>query len=172
MIPPRDRYPSTPGSFLSRTARNRPPRIRAVTETDLPDIVRVDKEAFPAAPYPFFVVRQFFDAFREHMFVLEDGDGELRGYVMSTGTDDAESWILSLAVTAEVRRQGWGRQLMTEVLSHLRGRGAHTVVLSVEPDNATAVALYDSLGFTPAPGGPVRDYFGPGEHRLLMTLAL
>ncbi|MER5372128.1 GNAT family N-acetyltransferase [Streptomyces sp. NPDC002553] len=144
-------------------------RIRPAGEEDLGPIVRLDAEAFPADPYPYFVLRQFLACFPDFVFVVDDG-GDLVGYVLSTPPNAAHSWILSLGITPGLRGKGLGRQLMTRILSHLRGEGVHTVSLSVEPGNDTAVALYRSLGFLPDPGGPRADYFGPGAHRLLMTL--
>ena len=157
--------------MVNRVPGERPLRIRAVTEADLPHIVRLDAAAFPADPYPFFVLRQLLTAFPDFLFVVEDGT-DLRGYVLATPPHDAQSWILSLGIVPDLRGKGLGRQLMTKMLGHLRAKGTHSVWLSVEPGNDTAVALYRSLGFVPDPGGPRPDYFGPGEHRLLMTLAL
>ena len=169
---PGDRFPSVAGSILNQASGERPLRIRAVTEEDLPHIVRLDAKAFPADPYPFFVLRQLLTAFPEFLLVVEDGEKDLRGYVLATPPHDAQSWILSLGITPELRRQGLGRELMTRILGHLRAKGTHSVWLSVEPGNDSAVALYRSLGFVPEPRGPRPDYFGPGEHRLLMSLAL
>ncbi|MEV6176115.1 GNAT family N-acetyltransferase [Streptomyces sp. NPDC052016] len=146
-------------------------RIRAATEEDLPHIVRLDAEAFPADPYPYFVLRQLLASFPDFVFVVEDGE-DLGGYVLSTPPNAARSWILSLGIAPDLRGQGLGRQLMTHILTHLRAEGVHSVSLSVEPGNDTAVALYESLGFAPDPGGPRKDYFGPDAHRLLMTLTL
>ncbi|MFF3844347.1 GNAT family N-acetyltransferase [Streptomyces sp. NPDC002328] len=146
-------------------------RIRAAGEEDLPHIVRLDAEAFPSDPYPYFVLRQLLASFPDFVFVVADGE-DLVGYVLSTPPNAAHSWILSLGITPGLRGQGLGRQLMTRILSRLRAESVHSVSLSVEPGNDTAVALYRSLGFLPDPGGPRPDYFGPGAHRLLMTLSL
>ncbi|MER5917529.1 N-acetyltransferase [Streptomyces sp. NPDC001982] len=146
-------------------------RIRTATEADLPHIVHLDAQAFPTDPYPFFVLRQLLTAFPDFLLLVEDGT-DLRGYVLSTPPHDAQSWVLSLGIVPHLRGQGLGRQLMTKMLSHLRAQGTHSVWLSVEPGNETAVALYRSLGFVAEPDGPRKDYFGPGEHRLLMSLAL
>ncbi|MEU8650060.1 N-acetyltransferase [Streptomyces sp. NPDC048737] len=156
---------------MSRASQERSLRIRAATEEDLPRIVRLDEEAFPTAPYPYFVLRQLLASFPDFVFVVDMGE-DLGGYVLSTPPDAARSSILSLGISPPLQRQGLGRQLMTRILAHLRGRGVHLVTLSVEPRNDTAIALYRSLGFAPDPDGPRPDYFGPGEDRLLMTLAL
>jgi ribosomal-protein-alanine N-acetyltransferase len=168
---PRDRFPSVAGSTVRQASGERRLQIRAATAEDLPHIVRLDAEAFPADPYPYFVLRQFLDGFPHFVFVLEDHAG-LVGYVLSTPPDEAHSWILSLGIAPGLRGQGLGRRLMQEILGHLRKKGVHSVSLSVEPGNDSAVALYDSLGFVPDPGGPHLDYFGPGAHRLLMRLSL
>ncbi|MET9500652.1 GNAT family N-acetyltransferase [Streptomyces sp. NPDC006259] len=146
-------------------------RIRPATEEDLPHIVRLDEDAFPTAPYPYFVLRQLLASFPDYVFVVDMGE-DLGGYVLSTPPNAARSWILSLGISPPLQRRGLGRQLMTHVLGHLRTQGVRSVTLSVEPRNDTAIALYRSLGFASYPGGPRPDYFGPGEDRLLMTLAL
>ncbi|GKQ36389.1 GNAT family N-acetyltransferase [Streptomyces sp. A012304] len=148
-----------------------PLRIRAATEEDLPTVVRLDAEAFPSDPYPYFVLRQMLASFPDYVFVVDDGE-DLVGYVLSTPPNAARSWILSLGIAPGLRGQGLGRQLMTRILDHLRAEGVRSVSLSVEPGNDTAVALYQSLGFVPDADGPRKDYFGPGAHRLLMTLSL
>ncbi|MFK4145974.1 GNAT family N-acetyltransferase [Streptomyces sp. NPDC004065] len=149
-----------------------PVRIRKATEHDLDEIRRLDAEAFPGDPYPYFVLRQYVDAFADGFLVLEeDGGRGLCGYVLATPAHQGVSWVFSLCVTPRMRRRGLGRWLMTELLGRLRAAGARTVRLSVEPGNRPAVLLYGELGFTSA-GGCHRDYFGPGEHRLLMTRVL
>ncbi|MGW2819771.1 N-acetyltransferase family protein [Streptomyces sp. NPDC001443] len=145
-------------------------QIRAVTEADLPKLVRLDAEAFPSGPYPYFVLRQFLDAYRDHVLVLADG-ASLLGYVFATPPHRGLSWILSLAITPGLQGQGLGRRMMSEILDRLRSEGVKEVWLTVEPGNDTAVLLYRSLGFTPEEA-PRKDYFGPDQHRLLMTLFL
>ncbi|MFI1924072.1 MULTISPECIES: N-acetyltransferase [unclassified Streptomyces] len=156
---------------MSQMSGERPLRIRAVTEADLPHIVRLDADAFPHGPYPYFVLRQLVAACAGLVYVVDDGT-DLYGYVLATSPNDAQSWVLSLAITPGLRGKGLGRQLMTKLLGLLRTKGTHSVRLSVEPRNDSAIALYRSLGFVPDPGGPRADYFGPGEDRLLMTLTL
>lgn len=144
-------------------------RIRAVEEKDLPELARIDAEAFPSAPYPFFVLRQYFDIWGDHLLVVEDSELRLHGYVLASPPHNALSWIISLGVTPELRRNGLGRRLMMAILSRLRSEGAHKIWLTVEPDNGSAILLYRSLGFV-AQGAPDPEYFGAGEPRLLMRL--
>ncbi|EFL41446.1 GNAT family N-acetyltransferase [Streptomyces griseoflavus] len=152
-----------------------PPLLRTARESDLPELQRLDEEVFREVAYPAFLLRQLYDLYAEHLLVLDDGDGRLRGYVLAATTAiSRDSWILGLCVTEDRRRHGLGRELMEEVLKRLRRCGTARVRLTVEPANGAAILLYRSLGFCPEqPGDGLRpDYFGPGEDRLVMCLAL
>ncbi|WP_330457758.1 GNAT family N-acetyltransferase [Streptomyces sp. NBC_00820] len=170
MIPlPEDHFPSHTGSVAGSGSEKTPRLIRKAVEADLPEVLRLDREAFPEGPYPYFVLRQFLDALGDHMLVVDGGDG-LRGYVLATPPHHARSWILSLIVGHELRGNGVGRELMTEMLRQLRAEGAAEILLTVDPANESAVMLYHHLGFAPW-GLPREDYLGPGEARLRMRLA-
>lgn len=152
------------------TPEGLPLRMRSVTEADLDELHRLDKEVFAEHAYPYFVLRQFFDLFRVDLLVLDDGLA-FRGYVLAgTVRDGSRSWILGLAIDRRWRGHGLGRRLMTEILRRLRTAGVGDVRLSVEPANTTAIDLYAALGFSPV--GYRKDYFGTGADRLLMELPL
>ncbi|MEV0734746.1 GNAT family N-acetyltransferase [Streptomyces sp. NPDC050549] len=145
--------------------------IRSAVENDLPALVSLDAEAFPKEPYPVFVLRQLYDIHGDRILVLDDGE-ELLGYILFVNTSDGYvSWIMSLAVTPHQQGHGLGRRLLVEALRRLRAERVHQVRLTVDPTNAAAVMLYRSLGFS-SEEGVQRDYFGPDEHRFLMTLTL
>lgn len=116
-------------------------------------------------------LRQLLDMYADHLLVIEDDDGHLCAYVLATPPYKGESWIFSLGVAPSRRGKGLARTLMTQALETVRAEGASTVRLWVEPGNDPARALYESLGFTPDPA-PHADHFGPGAHRLGMTLKL
>lgn len=146
-------------------------RIRSAREEDLPEIHRVDKEAFPFEPYPYFVLRQLFDLYGDHLIVLDDGTA-LQGYLLSAGPSACgPTWILSIGVARDLQGQGLGRRLIVEMLRRLRSEGVYEFLLAVDPTNEPAHHLYRSLGFTPL-GAPRKDYFGPGKDRILMRLSL
>lgn len=163
--------PTGPSLFPDRAFVDRPLTMRGVMEEDLPELLRVDREAFPDEPYPYFVLRQLLDLHGDSLLVLDDGEG-LHGYVLYVTTQDGyRSWVVSLGVTRDQRGRGLGRRLMLEVLRRLRADGVREVRLTVEPANAAAIMLYRSLGFS-SDEGVRKDYFGPGEDRLIMTLGL
>lgn len=141
--------------------------IRPVTESDLPDIERLDGAVFGEA-YPAFVIRQLFDVHGHHMLALDTPTG-LHGYVLlATARGRDTAWILSLGVEEPWRKKGYGRRLLSQCLRDLADRGLREIRLSVEPGNDAAVQLYRSLGFVAAV--TKADYLGPGEDRLIMAL--
>ncbi|MER7685829.1 N-acetyltransferase [Streptomyces sp. NPDC097610] len=145
-----------------------PFHIRPASEDDLPALFRLDTELFPHFAYPYFVLRQLFDVYTDHLLVLDDGSS-LHGYALSAPSPDGRrSWILGLGVAKQLRGQGLARGLMLETLRRLPIGGVHEVWLTVEPANTAAIALYRSLGF--AEQGVRKDYFGPGDDRLLLAL--
>lgn len=159
-----------PSPALRLAGGDLPPLVRAVTDADLPELHRLDQEVFQHNAYPYFVLRQFYDLYRDDLLVVDDG-GVLRGYVLAgAASDGSRGWILGLAIDRDWRRHGLGRQLMAESLRHLRLRGVREVWLTVEPGNASAVELYLSLGFSRVDHRA--DYFGPTADRLLMVLPL
>ena len=167
-----DPFASLTGQGLFPPARKRPVRMRGVTEAALPELHRLDREVFQEVAYPYFMLRQLFDMYADHLFVLDDGEA-LQGYVLA-GTVLGTGWVLGLGVARERRGEGLGRRLMLEILRQLRSDGVREVRLTVDPTNAAAIALYKSSGFAPAAadGGLRRNYFGPGEHRLVLELSL
>lgn len=153
----------------------RPPLLRGVHEADLPELERLEQEVFQDAAYPAFILRQFYEVYADHFLVLDNGTGSLHGYVLAPPTPcGRDAWVLALCVALDRRSQGFGRALMAAVLAHLCSMSIETVRLTVEPDNHPAIELYHSLGFRveEPDGGVRRDYFGRGEDRLVMSLAL
>jgi len=89
--------------------------------------------------------------------------------VLGLAGDDAE--IESLAVTAQWRRRGIGRQLCTDLLSWARARHAKNASLEVRVSNSAARSLYQSLGFREV--AVRRAYYrDPEEDALVMTTDL
>lgn len=144
-------------------------QIRLANEEDLADLLSVDGEAFGSLAYPPFVLRQLFDVHRDCWLVAEHRNA-LIGYSLAAPTlDRTEGWLLALAVRKTFRGQGHGRRLLAASLATLRKEGINTFRLTVDPNNADAVLLYERAGFLVEK--MENDYLGPGEHRLLMTMS-
>ncbi len=62
--------------------------------------------------------------------------------------DEGATWALrSFMVAAEFQGRGYGRAAVVAALSLARSHGATSLRLTVNPANAPARALYESLGF-------------------------
>ncbi len=69
--------------------------------------------------------------------------------------------LYSLAVAGTHRGRGIGRQLMKDLLARMTERGVQRIYLEVEATNASAVTLYEKLGFKSI--GTLTDYYGEGR---------
>jgi [ribosomal protein S18]-alanine N-acetyltransferase len=143
-----------------------PPRPARIG--DLAALAALDGGVFGAEAYPPFFFRQALDVFGPLLLVAEAEGGGVAGYTLGAiAAGSAEGWVLSLAVAPAHRSRGLARALTEAVLARLEAAGAARVLLTVDPENRPAIALYERLGFA-AVGGE-DDYFGPGERRLVMA---
>ena len=76
-------------------------------------------------------------------------DAAMLGFVMyGIALEDRQHWILRVMVDAAHQGKGYGRAAMRELLARMRADPAcDEILISYEPDNAVAEALYRSLGF-------------------------
>lgn len=99
-------------------------------------VTRADLDALIAEPW--------FDA--DDFLLLWDG-AELIGYSwMKVEGGEGEFYVVG--VSPERQGEGLGRRLVEAGLARLASRGIRTAHLYVEGDNAPALALYRSFGFT------------------------
>ena len=96
-------------------------------------------------------------------------NGELIGFAGGMVVDkDVE--ILDVAVAPEHRREGIARKLLAHVSYDAQMLGCTSASLEVEAGNASAIALYESLGFVEV--GRRRGYYGAGVDALVMGASL
>lgn len=69
------------------------------------------------------------------------------GYFVAMNAGDDEE-LLTLTVTPEYARRGYGRLLLETLLKEARLRGAQRLFLEVRQSNTPAIRLYESMGFT------------------------
>ena len=137
--------------------------IRRLTFADLPQIIAIERRAFPT---PWSLA----------MFVLELSkpagvclaalrEGEMLAYLICSRYDTV--WhIMNVAVDPAHRRQGIATALLTELLRRIDGHGAR-FTLEVRQSNTGAIALYHRFGFRAA-GRRRRYYQDNGEDAVVM----
>ena len=95
--------------------------------------------------------------------------GEVAGYALANFRKGSRSArIFSLAKKAGV--QGVGRPLIVACAAEARVRGCTRMTLEVRPDNASAIALYDRLGFSVF--GRHTEYYEDGADALRFAKSL
>ncbi|MEU9065109.1 N-acetyltransferase [Streptomyces sp. NPDC048430] len=128
----------------------------------------LDKEVFSTHSYSVSTFRQFFDLAGSLLAIAINGES-LAGYsLILPAAAGSEGWFMALGVREGLRRTGVGRSLASAAIEQAKQSGLHVLRLTVEPENLAAVSLYKSLGFEAEE--LVREYFGPGEDRLVMRL--
>ena len=138
-------------------------QIRRLTYADLPQVVAIERRAFPT---PWSLA----------MFVLELSkpsgiclaawdDGRLRGYLICSRYDTV--WhIMNVAVDPDAQRHGVATALLRELLERVADPGAR-FTLEVRLSNTGAIRLYERFGFRAA-GTRRRYYQDNGEDALIM----
>lgn len=108
------------------------------------------------------------DALREiaenTLLLLKSGD-EIVGCIAYRVRLDRSVYISNVIVAPSFRGRGIGRSALSFVLE--LNRGAPRIDLVTHPENASALRLYQSLGF--AVESYEENYFGDGEPRLVLA---
>ncbi|MGL5823948.1 MAG: mycothiol synthase [Nocardioides sp.] len=142
--------------------------VRPYRPTDLDDLLAVNAAAFADHPEQGAMdatnlaermAEPWFDP--AGLLVATDDRGIVLGFHWTKVHSPAESAYLApagtvgevyvIAVAPHAHGRGVGRVLLRAGLGYLADRGADQIVLYVESDNAPALALYHSLGFTHQP---------------------
>jgi len=134
------------------------------------EIIALEREAFgePAALNEWTLPMLIANG---KVFVLEVG-GKAYGVaaLLRQWSDPLLSYLVTFSIAKDRRRRGLGREFLGRILQRVREEGLLRVRLTVSPDNLPAHSLYERAGFQAV--FFLRDYYGPGEDRLLMELRL
>jgi ribosomal-protein-alanine N-acetyltransferase len=140
-----------------------PLHIRRLTYADLPQIIAIERRAFPT---PWSLA----------MFVLELSKpagvcltalrgSEMLGYLVCSRYDTV--WhIMNVAVDPDKRRMGIASAMLADLLRRIDGHGVR-FTLEVRESNHPAIALYERFGFRAA-GHRRRYYQDNGEDAVVM----
>ncbi len=140
-----------------------PLEIRRLTYADLPELIAIERRAFPT---PWSLA----------MFVLELSKpasvclaalrgGQMVGFLICSRYDTV--WhIMNVAVDPDRRRRGIASALLDDLLRRIDGQGAR-FTLEVRESNSGAIELYARYGFRAA-GRRKRYYQDNGEDAVIM----
>ncbi|MEY4169204.1 MAG: hypothetical protein RLZ94_277 [Actinomycetota bacterium] len=131
---------------------------------DIPDVMAIEESVFPATAWS---PAQFWSelAQGDRTYLVVDFAGRpvaYAGVMVRPPTAD----IQTIAVDADCRGRGIGRDLLGRLLRVAERSGCSEVLLEVNAEGAPAVSLYESAGFEVI--ARRSSYYGPGEDALIM----
>jgi ribosomal-protein-alanine N-acetyltransferase len=138
------------------------PEIRRLTYADLPQVIAIERRAFPA---PWSLAMFVLELSKPSGICLAAVDGRrLLGYLICSRYDTV--WhVMNVAVEPELQGGGIGTALIQRLLDETASSDRFT--LEVRQSNAAAIRLYERLGFRSA-GLRRRYYQDNGEDALIM----
>ena len=121
---------------------------RDANSMDIPVLVSLDKELFPYSPWSSGQYREEISAPTRRFIVAVDEGLSVIGYAGVFAPGGAEADILTVGVISQHRGQGIARQLMAGITKWAIDQGSIAMMLEVKTDNAAAIGLYESLGYS------------------------
>lgn len=151
---------------MTRTATAGTFALRAMALADLAQIAAIEAVSF-RTPWSEASFRHELDIPFSRALVAHPHDepSTVAGYGVFWRVAD-EIHLLDLAVDGRFQRRGVGVLLARRVLDEAANGAARLVTLEVAEGNHAGRRLYDGLGFVTTLVR--RDYYGPGEHALVM----
>ena len=143
---------------------------RDANSMDIPVLVSLDKELFPYSPWSSGQYREEISAPTRRFIVALDEGQIIIGYAGVFAPGGAEADILTVGVISKYRGQGIARELMAGITKWAIDQGSIAMMLEVKTDNAAAISLYESLGYSKL--NIRKDYFGSGLDALVMRKEL
>ncbi len=149
-----------------------PLSVRTLTAEYIDEILAIERRSFPAPWSRALMLRTLEQkvAFNLGLFEGQETDERLVGYSYNFIVVD-ELHVLNIAILPDKRGLGFGRLLLTEVLTQAAERGVVYAMLEVRVTNLVAQTLYSSMGFRV--GGLRRRYYRDnGEDALVLERRL
>jgi len=143
---------------------------RVANAFDLPVFVSLDKELFPYSPWSTSQYKEEFSSPTRHFVVAVDTEQNIVGYAGVFAPGGAEADVLTVGVIPSQRGKGIAKALMALITDWAKEQGSIAMMLEVKVDNAEAIGLYQSLGYSQL--NIRKDYFGAGLDALVMRLVL
>ncbi len=142
-----------------------PTRIRTLSYSDLPQVIAIERRAFPTPWSLAMFVLELSKPSGVCLAAVEGGRvGKLHGYLICSRYDQV--WhLMNIAVDPATRRQGIASALLHEMLE--RAGREQSFTLEARTSNAIAIGLYERFGFRSAGTRP-RYYHDTGEDAVIM----
>ena len=143
---------------------------REANAFDLPVFVSLDKELFPYSPWSASQYKEEFSTPTRYFVVAIDEQQSIVGYAGVFAPGAAEADILTVGVVPKHRGKGIAKALMGLITDWAKVQGSTAMMLEVKVNNAEAIGLYESLGYSKL--NIRKDYFGTSLDAQVMRLEL
>jgi ribosomal-protein-alanine N-acetyltransferase len=146
---------------------------RAAMQLDLPVLVSMERVLFADSPWS---MGQFKEEFKgvpnsRYFLVATNEEDQIVGYaavlVVAPGV---EADVLTVAVLPDYTRKGIATHFMAEIETWSISKGAPAMMLEVGTENASAIALYEKLGYENI--STRKGYYGAGLDAFVMRKEL
>jgi ribosomal-protein-alanine acetyltransferase len=143
--------------------------IRSVTANDLRTIFEIENQSFGNEAFNKRQFKYLAKSPTSH-FVVAEIENQIGGYlILTTRRNSKLLRIYSLATNPNFRGMGIGEKLMNYTKDFAAKQLFDTISLEVKESNSAAITLYQKMGFVST--GKKMDYYGQGQHALVMQLA-
>lgn len=139
--------------------------ITAMTMEDVPEVAALEKQCF-SQPWSAQVLEAELGNPNSVFLAAKETD-RLAGYIGMHRVMD-EGYLFNVAVDSGFRRRGVATALVNQLVEFAKEKRMSFLTLEVREGNATAIALYQKLGFGEV-GRRKRFYVNPVEDAVLMT---
>lgn len=119
--------------------------IRKIRINDIPDVLRIEKEAFNESFGKAFVFNAIMKK-NNASYYVKTRWGKIIGYLGYMGVMP-ECDIFGFAISKEHRGKGYGEKLLRKFFKKAKRKGYKKVFLDVRTQNDKAIKLYEKLGF-------------------------
>ena len=146
---------------------------RDAMSLDLPVLVSMEKILFADSPWSMGQFKEEFKGVpRTHFFtVAVDSDNQIIGYAaVMVPAPGIEADVLTVGVLPEHRKSGIGTAFMEQLENWASDKESNAMMLEVGVENAGAIALYQSLGYSKI--SVRQNYYGAGLDALVMRKEL
>ena len=138
--------------------------ITEMNATHVPQVAELERICF-ADPWSEKSVASELDN-QWALWLVAEEDDVVTGYIGSQTSID-ETDVMNVAVHPDYRRRGIAEMLINALVTELKNRGSHALMLEVRASNAPAIALYEKLGFRQV--GCRKNYYrNPKEDALIL----